>query len=187
MIMKWKLVATVGALLLSACEQRGSIAPQAQAGAQSGPPFILTATIKELMDSTVDPSADVVWGSVAVKATKTGVDEHKPRTDADWQEVRRSAITLMEAMNLLMMEGRHAAPAGTQPAAGELAPTEIDKRIAQSRPAFIAFAKQLNATAETALHAIDRKDADALFTVGGDIDTACEACHLTYWYPEAPR
>jgi hypothetical protein len=34
-----------------------------------------------------------------------------------------------------------------------------------------------------ALEAIDAKDAKRLLDVGGDIDAACEACHLVYWYP----
>jgi hypothetical protein len=33
------------------------------------------------------------------------------------------------------------------------------------------------------LDAIDAKDSARLFEVGGEIDEACEACHLVYWYP----
>jgi hypothetical protein len=29
----------------------------------------------------------------------------------------------------------------------------------------------------------DRKDADGLFEASADVDSACEACHLEYWYP----
>ena len=28
-----------------------------------------------------------------------------------------------------------------------------------------------------------KKDADALFDAAGDLDIACETCHLEYWYP----
>ena len=34
-----------------------------------------------------------------------------------------------------------------------------------------------------ALDAIDAKDPNRLLEVGGEIDEACEACHLVYWYP----
>jgi len=151
---------------------------------QQPSPFIVTATIKELMDSTVDPSADALWDSVAIKTSLSGVEEKKPRTDEEWNEVRRHAITLIEATNLLVMEGRRAAPAGAKAAEGELSPQEIDQRIAASRPAFVQFAHGLHATAIKALDAIDRKDAEALLQAGGDIDAACEVCHVTYWYPD---
>lgn len=145
--------------------------------------LIPTATLKELMDSTVDPAADGLWDSVSEVSTAEGVVQHRPRTDEEWKAVRRHAITLVEAMNLVLIPGRRAAPAGTKPGLGELDPGEIDRRIEQSRPGFIAMANAVRGTAMQALAAIDRRDVDALFTVGGDIDAACEACHLTFWYP----
>jgi len=33
------------------------------------------------------------------------------------------------------------------------------------------------------LDAVNRKDVDALFQAGADLDRACEECHLEYWYP----
>lgn len=146
-------------------------------------PFIATATIRELMDSTVDPSADALWDSVAVIYSMSGEKERKPRTPEEWLAVRRHAITLIEATNLLVIEGRHAAPAGTQPGEGELSPLQIDQRIAADRAAFVQFAHALHATATKALEAIDNRDSEALLQAGGDIDAACEACHVTYWYP----
>lgn len=188
--------AAFGLTLLTACSQgnaptptshpalQASQTPGPEAAKTADPPFIITATIKELMDSTVDPAADGLWDSVAVVSSRTRVEERQPRTDEEWKAVRRHAITLIEAMNLVVMEGRHAAPPGTKPNEGELAPEEIDQRIAASRPAFVQFAHGLRASAVKALEAIDRKDAAALLEVGGDIDAACEVCHVTYWYPD---
>lgn len=179
------LGATAAIALLGACSQGGddiqsSRAPPASAQ-QS--PFIATATIKELMDSTVDPSADALWESVAVVYSMSGEKERSPRTPEEWLAVRRHAITLVEATNLLVMEGRHAAPADTQPGEGELSPQQIDQRIASDRETFVRFAHGLHATATKALEAIDKQDSEALLQAGGDIDEACEACHVTYWYP----
>jgi hypothetical protein len=179
--------ATIAVMLLTACSP-GSHAMQATAAqvasAERPSPFIITATIKELMDSTVDPSADGVWDSVAFVSSQDGMDDRKPRTEEEWKAVRRRAMTLVEAANLLVMDGRHAAPAGTQPGEGELSPVEIDHRIAATRPAFVGFAHGLQATALKALHAIDKRDSEGLFQAGGEIDVACEACHVTYWYPD---
>jgi hypothetical protein len=145
--------------------------------------YLLTASIKELMDSTVDPAADGLWEAVSVISTSKGVEHHEPRTDEEWKAVRRHAITLIESMNLVVMPGRPAAPAGTAPGLGELPPAEIEQRIGQTPDAFIGFANNLRSTALKALTAIDHKDTHALLTLGGDIDAACEACHVTYWYP----
>jgi hypothetical protein len=174
-------------LCLAACSGSSSstqsAAPAPAAAAQQGPPFQLTATIKELMDSTVDPSADGLWDSVAVIYSKSGVEDKQPRTDEEWKAVRRNAITLMEATNLLIMDGRHAAPPGTQPNEGELSPSEIDQRIGANPAAFAQFAHGLREAGQKALTAIDSKNAAALMEAGGGIDEACEACHVTYWYP----
>jgi len=181
------LCATATIAALTACSQ-GGMAGQSQL-AQGSPapdrdsPFIATATIRELMDSTVDPSADALWESVAIVYSMSGEQERKPRTPQEWLAVRRHAITLIEATNLLVMDGRHAAPAGTQPGEGELSPQQIDQRIASDREAFVRFAHGLHATATKALEAIDKQDSEALLQAGGDIDEACEACHVTYWYP----
>ena len=86
-------------------------------------------------------------------------------------------------MNLVVMPGRHAAPAGTQPGLGELPPQEIELRIERQRPMFVGFANALETLAREALAAIDHKDSEALLKTGGDIDAACEACHVTFWYP----
>src|SRR5262249_22452516 len=109
--------------------------------------------------------------------------EHKPRTAEEWLDVRRKAITLMESMNLVVMDGRHAAPPGTQPNEGELTPAQIDEQLAANHAAFVGFAHGLRAAAQKALTAIDNKDTGALLEAGGDIDEACEACHVTFWYP----
>jgi hypothetical protein len=83
---------------LAACSHGNTMAQQSETAAQGAPtPFIATATIKDLMDSTVDPSADALWGSVAVVYSMSGEQERRPRTPEEWQAVRRHAITLIEA------------------------------------------------------------------------------------------
>ena len=188
----------VAALLLAvaACSQSSSppaaraVSDAAKGASSAGDalpesPFEITATIRELMDSIVDPAADGLWDSVAVTSTRAGVEEKQPKTDEDWAAVRRHAVSLMESMNLVVMKGRHAAPPGTRAAEGELTPDEIDQHIDANRGALVGFAKALRATAQKALTAIDKKDVQGLFAAGSDIDAACEACHVTFWYPNA--
>jgi hypothetical protein len=54
----------------------------------------------------VDPSADALWEAVGFTATESGTIQHKPQTDVEWQGLRRQALTLTEAANLLMIEGQ---------------------------------------------------------------------------------
>ena len=158
-----------------------AVSAAAAVPAPAGP--VAVATLKELMDSTVDPAADGIWDAVAVRSTRKGVEHHQPRTPEEWAAVRRHAVTLIEAMNLVVMPGRHAATVGTKPGLGELDPAQIERAIAEKHPLFVSFAQALQGTAQQALIAIDQKDIDAMVTTGGDIDAACEVCHVTFWYP----
>ena len=151
------------------------------------PPFILSASIQDIMTSIIDPSADYLWDSVAVIGTENGIEEHHPRTDEEWLEVRRKAITLMEAANLLMIKGRRVVEEGGhleyEGLEGNLTAVEIQKKIDDDHDTFAALARALNTTTGQALQAIEKRDVDAFLEAGGDIDTACEGCHTVYWYP----
>jgi hypothetical protein len=181
-------VLSLAAVALHGCGPKADT-PTPESSAQPAEPASVKpiVTIKELMDSTVDPAADGVWDSVATIVTRAGIDKREPRSDEEWHAVRRHAVTLIEAMNLVIMEGRRAAPPGTKPGLGELSPAQIDTLIAAERSEFDEFAEGVRAEAINALKAIDRKDTQALSRVSGDIDARCEACHLTYWYPNAQR
>ena len=102
-----------------------------------------TATIKDIMDSIVDPSADALWESVATIVTTTGIEDRRPRTDEEWLAVRRSAVQLVESTNLLLVEGRRVAKPGekSENPGIELAPEEIDTLISGDRPTFINLAR----------------------------------------------
>jgi hypothetical protein len=136
------------------------------------------------MDSEIDPAADFIWASVASISTVAGLEERQPRTDEEWLEVRRRAITLIEATNLLVMKGRRvSAKYEAASGAGELDTDQVQQKIDSNRVAFVALAQRLQDTGLQTLAAIDAKDPEALFDLGGTIDDACEACHVTFWYP----
>ena len=143
------------------------------------------ATIKDIMDSMVDPSADVLWESVATIVSAAGTEERQPRTDEEWKTVHRRAVELVEATNLLIMEPRQVAKAGekSENPGIELGPGEIQKLIDQDRQSFVDFAHKLHDAAMPALKATEARNAQALLDAGEAIDTACENCHLKYWYP----
>jgi hypothetical protein len=153
--------------------------------APTQPPYMPTATIKELMLSVIDGAADVVWLSVTTVVDDKGMLETKPITDEDWTKVRHGAVTLMEAANLLMIPGRRVARPGekSETPGVELEPEEMDALIAKDRGAWNARAKALHDVVEQVIQAIDKKDSEKVFELGEQIELACEGCHKQYWYP----
>jgi hypothetical protein len=149
------------------------------------PEYAPTATIKDLMLSIVDPSADVVWLSVTTVASAEGTVETAPKTDEDWKKVRQGAIALTEAANLLMMPGRHVAGPGekSETPGIELEPLEMEALIDKDRASWIMRARGLHDAGLEVLQAIDAKDAKKVFEIGEHIERACESCHSQYWYP----
>ena len=165
-------------LLFSSCQARQ---PEPQPQGQ----YEVTATVKDIMDSMVDPIADVLWESVATLVTDKGTEERLPKTDEDWLKVRRGAITLIEATNLLRMPGRKIARPGekSENPNVELEPEEMQALVDKDRETWNKMAHALHAAASEALRNIEAKNAQGLMDAGEQIDTACENCHLKYWYP----
>lgn len=147
------------------------------------------ATIKDIMDSMVDPNGDYVFESIQEISDENGISERAPKTNAEWEDVRRHLFVLIEAPNLLIMEGRKAArpeDRSRNPRV-ENEPEEVQKLLDADRPAFIRRARGLQDAAAEAMKAVDAKDKDALFRAIDHIDKACERCHLHYWYPNDQR
>src|SRR5437867_7482058 len=154
------------------------------------PEYRVTGTIKDLMDSMVDPSADFLWDSVATTVSAKGIEDKAPHTDAEWAEVRRRAITLLEATNLLVMPGRHVAKPGEKAddPKVELSPEQIEELMNKDKESWVKHAHTLHDKVMVAFNAIEAKNVEGLFLAGDGIDKACEDCHLQYWYPnEKPQ
>ncbi len=174
---------------LVACAPASAPAPAdhtVQHAPPTAPAMRPLATVRDVMDGLVDPSADFIWESVQVEATKAGTNRKAPATDEEWAAVRRHAYTVAEAGNLLMLPGRQVAPPdAAKPVEGsmDLPPTAITALIAKDPGGWIAKAHGLQEAALVVVKAADAKDVAALFAAGETLDTACEACHSTYWYP----
>jgi hypothetical protein len=143
------------------------------------------SSIKDLMESIIDPSADVLWGAVGTVVDKEGIHESLPRTPEEWLDVRRAAVRIIEGSNLLLMPGREAAPAGTKSEAPgvELEPAQITALINKNRKSFNAFAKALQVLGLEALRATEAQNAVSLMDIGAGMENVCESCHQTFWYP----
>jgi hypothetical protein len=161
----------------------------ASACSGSAPPeFRPTATVKDIMDSVVDPNADFIWDSVEVVATLQGIEEKAPKTDEDWKTLRRHAISLLEASNLLLVPGRRVAKPGEKAddERVDLKPDEIETRVKDDPIAWRTGAHGLHDATLESLQAIEARDVKALLNAGDALDQACETCHRRYWYRVAP-
>ena len=169
------LVTFAGALALGCSPQ-----PQTE--------FRPTSTVKDIMDSVIDPSADALWDSVEVIATLQGTERRAPKTDDDWKVLRRHAVSLVEASNLLLIPGRPIARPGekAEDARVELQPEEIEALRMKDPAAWALRAHWLHDAATQSLKAVDARDVTALMNAGETLDTSCENCHRNYWYRTPP-
>jgi hypothetical protein len=121
------------------------------------PPFDTTTSVKDLMANVVDPTADGVWESVGTIYTKEGTFEKAPANDEEWNDVKASAITLVEVGNLLMLPARSA-----------------------GNDEWVKLSQELIKQSQRAIKAAEAHDRDAVFNTGADIYEACVNCHKRF-------
>jgi hypothetical protein len=165
---------------LAACQPAAPVAPTP---AQIKP----VASIQELMQALIDPSADAIWDAVSTTITRKGVEEKQPHTDAEWQALRLHAIRVIEGASLLQVQGRRVVQEGGKleddHVAGNAKLEDIVASLAKDPASFSAAARTLQTSALAVLAAIDARDLQRIGETGSALDAACESCHLNYWYP----
>ncbi len=109
------------------------------------------------MSAVIDTQVDVLWDAVGWVVTSEGTFEKAPANDEEWAAIRASAIALAESGNLLMIGNR---PGGSAE--------------------WITQAQALIENSKRAIQAIDKKDKEALFTIGGDLYDVCTNCHRQF-------
>jgi hypothetical protein len=146
------------------------------------------ATIQEIMATMISPSSKIVFEAVSTVTVKGKEQQKVPTTDAEWAVVRNAALKMVEASKLITMDGRHVARnLNAKGNEGELSLKEVEALLAKNRPTFNKLAREFGDVAGTALKAAEKKDVDGVFASAGDLDTACENCHLTFWYPDQDK
>jgi hypothetical protein len=127
--------ALVGVLVLA-----GTLAGQAPSDAPQP-----VATMKQLMVDVIHPASN----TLLLLVNRGGPDGEK-----EWAEARRSAMTLAESGNLLIMRNRAAA--------------------------WVADAKILTNVGAAAYVAAEAKDAKALAALSSRLDASCTTCHRQF-------
>ena len=117
----------------------------AQAPSEAFPPV---ASVKQLMVDLIHPSSN----DILLVIYRGG-----PKDEKDWAAVRRSAVTLAESGNMLMLRGR-----------------------ARDQADWIKDAKLLVDAGNAAYKAAQAKDGNALAALAGAVDVSCITCHKQY-------
>jgi hypothetical protein len=180
------MLTALGAACLSCgCGSKTQPAAAATAAVAAASPYRPTATFQEIMDSVVDPAGDYIWKAVSTTVDAKGIHETRPRTDAEWHQLRQRAIMLVEAANLIAVPGRRVAYGDkTIEEVGPLDVAPIQRRLDTQHDALVGFAGALRDVGLKLVAATDRKDVDAITEHGGTLDEVCEACHKVFWYPD---
>jgi hypothetical protein len=120
--------------------------------------FKPVATVKQIMESTITPAAEVLFDSVGTVISASGVEEIAPKNEQEWVAVRNSAWTLAESGNLLMIPAR-----------------------AKDNGEWMKMAQALVDVGMVAVKAADSRNPEVLFDAGGQVYVVCQQCHDKYW------
>jgi len=177
------LVATV---LVSGCSQPKPTPPPSLAPALWGD-MKPVVSVKELMRDMLDPIADNIFDAVKIETTRGGTVERLPKTDQDWEKIRIGAVTLAEGVYLLKVPRPFAPPGDENNSTGldatELSPAKIKSKLEADPVLWNAKIEALRNVALEVLEIVKKKDAAEMWEAGDNLDQACEACHIEYWYP----
>jgi hypothetical protein len=129
-------------------------------GASVQPAAPVVASVLEIMDGIVSPAAQVVYDSVATIVDKDGVKELRPQNDREWQRVAGNAAVLIEASQMLVMEGR-----------------------ARESEDWAIIAKAMGDAAVKVREAAQKKDPQGILDTGEELNNSCDNCHRKFQVP----
>jgi hypothetical protein len=144
-------------------------------------------SVKELMRDMIDPASDYVFDAIGGVDNKKGSLETAPKTEADWDKIRVGGVMLAEGAYLLKVPRPFAPPGdennSTGPDPEELSPAQIKAKLEHDPVLWNAKIEALRNVGLQVLDIVKRKDTKELWDAADNLDQACEACHLEYWYP----
>ena len=144
-------------------------------------------SVKELMRDMIDPVSDNIFNAVSSIATTKGIVDTEPKTEEDWQKVRTGAVSIAEAAYLLKVRRPFAPPGdlnnSTGPNPVELSPDQITAKVDRDPVEWNARIEALRNVGLEVMDVVKRKDVKELWDAAENLDTACENCHKSYWYP----
>jgi hypothetical protein len=132
-------------------------AARANAGGADNAPYYLKLPLNEFMPHVMQYAGDGIWKRQGYIIDKDGEHSLFPKNDEDWEQAESAAHTLVEVTNVLLIPGRR------------VPDPEWDKAVLAVR-----------AVALKAVGAAEKKDAKSWFEIGGELDEACDVCHVRF-------
>ena len=120
-------------------------------------PYDAKMPLSEFMPHVMQYAGDGVWKWQGYVANSTGEHSLFPKNDEEWEQAESGARTLAEVTNLLLLPGRR-----------------VDD------PAWDKSVLSVRAVALKAAAAAEKHDKDAFFAAGGELDVACDECHVKF-------
>jgi hypothetical protein len=134
-------------LLVAVAQRRLSAASQSSSQAAPQASYRIVGTMSQLMVDIILPTSDDLFY----------IQRNPPSTDPEWAAIERSALTLAESGNLLMMPGR-----------------------SRDQGKWVTDAQLLVDGGNLAFKAAKAKDLDAIVALNDQLVTACVTCHQDY-------
>ncbi len=174
---------TLCAIATTACQGKQEGAGNAAVNEAAAAP----RTIHAIMLEKIIPTSDKIWNSVGETFEGDKLVKLAPANEAEWQALAQAADAIVSGSEELQKPDLAVAPAGAkilnEEQEGALNAAQVQKLIDGKRDGFIQFAAGLGAVARDLQGAIKARDTDRISDLGGEMDTACESCHMVYWYP----
>jgi hypothetical protein len=124
---------------------------------EEAPAAAPVASVKQIMAGIVVPASMAIYNAVSTTVTDKGTEEVFPRNDREWEAVGSSAVALVEAANLLKVEGR-----------------------ARDHGDWMRMSDALAKAAMQSYRAAGKKDVEALLAAGEVLNNSCDSCHRNY-------
>jgi hypothetical protein len=126
-------------------------------GKADAAPYYTQLPLNEFMPHVMQYAGDGIWKRQGFITDHTGEHSLFPKNDEEWEQAESAARTLAEITNVLLIPGR---------------------RVPD--PDWDKAAIGVRTVALRAADAAEKKDKDAFFKAGGDLDVACDVCHRKF-------
>jgi hypothetical protein len=120
-------------------------------------PYYMALKLNEFMPHVMQYAGDGIWKRQGYIVDKDGEHSLFPKNEQEWEDAESAARTLVEVTNVLLIPGRR------------VPDPEWDKAVLAVRTVALRAAA-----------AAEKKNADAWFIAGGDLDEACDECHKRF-------
>lgn len=157
--MQARTLAVALIFLTSACSREANPSPAADADRA----FYTDRPMNELMHHVIDYSAEGIWKWEGWVSDENGRRSLFPSNDEEWEQAESAAQTLSELTNVLLLPGR-----------------KVDD------PRWTSAVLKVRGAALDLAEAAKKQDQDRFFQVGGELDDACESCHVAFVPQPAP-